>query len=63
MSIQDILTYLYNSYGEVTLTKLKEAEKLFSEWFDPFKPFEIFICKIKDVVDIVRATNYTFIPQ
>ena len=30
--IQNILTYLYQCYGKVTLTKLEEAEKTFLEF-------------------------------
>ena len=63
VTIQDIFIYLHNHYGDVTLIELEKAEKRLNEPFNPNESFGLFICTIKDVVDITEAAEYLFTPQ
>ena len=63
VTIQDIFTYLYDRFGDVTPTELEEAEKTLNEPFNPNEPFGLFICTIEDAVDIAEAAGCPFTPQ
>ena len=63
VSIQEILQYLYDRFGEVTPSELEEAEKELSQPFEPFEPFGVFISKIEDAIDIAEAANCPFTTQ
>jgi len=63
VSIQDIIEYLFDRFGEVTPTELEQAEQDLNAPFEPFEPFGVFICKIEDAVDIAEAANCPFTTQ
>ena len=63
ISIQDILTRLYDRFGEVTSTELEEAESDLSKPFEPHEPFSVMICRIEDAIDIAEAAKCPFATQ
>ena len=63
VSVQDILTYLYERYGEVTPDELETAEEALNNPFDPHEPFGAYICKIEEAIDVAEAAHCPFTPQ
>ena len=57
MSIQDILAYLYIRFGKILTLELEEAEKTVSKPFDATAPFNSFVKKIEETMDLVEAGN------
>ena len=47
LSIQEILTCIYDRFGKVSTLKLEEAEKTFSEPFDVTASFGSFVKNLK----------------
>ena len=63
VTIQEILIYLYDRFGDVTPTELEEAEKALNEPFNPNEPFGLFVCTIEDAIDIAEAARCPFTPN
>ena len=63
ISIQDILDYLFDRFGEVTPTELEEAENDLSKPFDPHEPFGVVVCRIENAIDIAEAAKCPFTMQ
>ena len=60
ISIQDIISYLYDRFGDVTPNELEDAEKVLNEAFNPNEPFGIFAYTIEDAVDVAEAAGCPF---
>ena len=60
ISIQDIITYLFDRFGDVTPNELEDAEKVLNEPFNPNEPFGIYACTIEDAVDVAEAAGCPF---
>ena len=63
LSIQDILTHLYDRYGEVTPDELEAAETTLNDPFDPHEPFGSYVCKLEEAIDIAEAAKCPFTSQ
>ena len=60
-TIQNILSYLYQNYGNLNETDLEEAEKVLNTPFDPIEPFSIFVKRVEDTMDLAEATGAPYI--
>ena len=63
INIQDIFTYLFDRFGDVTPLELEEAEKSMNEPFNPNEPFGLFVSNIEEAVDIAEAAGCPYTPQ
>ena len=61
-TIQKILTYSHDNYGEVTPLKLEEAEQVSQQEFTIDKLFGIFARQTEDVMNVTEAEKYPCAP-
>ena len=60
---QDILTHLCNRFGKVSTLELEEVEKTLTELFNTIAPFESFVKKIGETIDLIEAAGYPYAPK
>ena len=63
VTIQNIITYLYDRFGKVSTLELEEAEKTFTEPFDATAPFGTFTKKLEETMDLAEAAGCPYTPE
>ena len=56
-SIQEILTYLHESFGKVSPLELENAENTFTTTLDVSEPFSTFIKNFEEAMDLAEAAG------
>ena len=59
-TIQDIMTFLFTTYGQVDPNDLADNQKRFEQPWDPEEPFEVVVEQIEDAQEFSTAANMPF---
>ena len=62
VSIQDILQYLYDNYGDLNELELEDIDKILNQPYEPSEPFSTFIKRVEDCIDIANTAGVPYSP-